>query len=83
MPEERIDDSMSGEGRDGAVKYAHLSVLPEETVDFLVSGREPRRIIDGTLGYGGHSSLMLKKCGEAELLGIDRDPDALDGAREF
>ncbi len=40
------------------------------------------RVIDGTTGYGGHSSLILEKNPDAELLGIDRDTDALAAAGE-
>jgi len=42
----------------------------------------PCRIIDGTLGCGGHSSLILEANPQTELLGIDRDGDALERARE-
>jgi 16S rRNA (cytosine1402-N4)-methyltransferase len=37
------------------------------------------RVVDGTLGGGGHSSLFLAS--GAEVLGIDRDPDAIREAR--
>ncbi len=36
-------------------------------------------IIDGTLGGGGHSELFLKA--GARVLGVDRDPEALEHAR--
>ena len=36
-------------------------------------------IIDGTLGGGGHSEIFLKA--GAKVLGIDRDPEALEHAR--
>jgi 16S rRNA (cytosine1402-N4)-methyltransferase len=38
-----------------------------------------RRAVDGTLGDGGHASLLLEA--DAEVLGIDRDPDAIASAR--
>jgi len=61
----------------------HIPVLPEAVCSFLApEGRTVRRIIDGTVGYGGHSALLLKSKPEAELLGLDRDEDALAGARE-
>ncbi len=62
--------------------FVHVPVLPEEVVGYLVPESGPCRVIDCTVGYGGHSSLMLKKNGEAELLGLDRDGDALDGAKK-
>jgi len=37
------------------------------------------RVVDGTLGGGGHSSLFLST--GAEVLGIDRDPEAITEAR--
>ncbi len=42
----------------------------------------PVKVIDGTVGYGGHSSLILKKHAEAVLLGIDRDSEALAAAEK-
>lgn len=56
----------------------HLPVLPEEVTSFLTD--RPRLVVDGTLGLGGHSELLLR--GGARVVGIDRDPAALDRARE-
>ena len=61
----------------------HIPVLPAQTAAFAMpwdSGT--KRVIDGTVGFGGHSSLILKKNPDAELLGIDRDETALAYARE-
>ncbi|MFA6714758.1 MAG: 16S rRNA (cytosine(1402)-N(4))-methyltransferase RsmH [Victivallales bacterium] len=61
--------------------FKHLPVLYREVLEYLTfSG--PCRIIDGTIGCGGHSSLILKANPEAEILGIDRDGDALERAGE-
>lgn len=63
--------------------YSHVPVLPHQTVDLLLGGSAPvRRIIDGTVGCGGHSALLLERLPEAELLGIDRDDEALARAGE-
>lgn len=58
----------------------HLSVLPAETLALL----KPERggiFVDGTLGMGGHSQLILEKAqasGAAiRLLGIDQDTEAI------
>jgi 16S rRNA (cytosine1402-N4)-methyltransferase len=64
----------------------HIPVLLNEVLSFL----EPRagmRILDGTLGLGGHAEAMLRAMGDAgvgdvSLLGLDRDAAALDLARE-
>ena len=63
-------------------EFTHVPVLAKEVLEFLAPGEGPRRIIDCTVGYGGHSSLILKNYGEAEILGLDRDADALEGARK-
>ncbi|OGV38977.1 MAG: 16S rRNA (cytosine(1402)-N(4))-methyltransferase [Lentisphaerae bacterium GWF2_45_14] len=63
-------------------KFSHIPVLREEAVNLLMPRDGPCRLIDATLGYGGHSSLILERNKAAEVLGIDRDGDAIDGARE-
>lgn len=54
----------------------HLPVLATE---IAAAARGARRIVDATLGGGGHAELLRGQ--GAELLGIDRDPDALLAAR--
>lgn len=59
-------------------KTPHIPVLPEQVREFLMSpGREVHRIIDGTIGFGGHSSILLQEKADAHLLGLDRDEEAL------
>lgn len=55
----------------------HIPVLLEETLDLL--DIQPNDcILDGTLGFGGHSSKILEKLGqEGRLYGIDQDPEAV------
>ena len=64
--------------------FSHVPVLPRQTIDLLLDGtiRPIRRMIDGTIGCGGHSALILERLPEAELLGIDRDDEALVRAGE-
>lgn len=38
-------------------------------------------LVDATLGLGGHSEAVLARCGNARVVGIDRDPEALALAR--
>lgn len=60
---------------DSASAY-HRPVLAEE---IAAAARGARRVVDGTLGGGGHAALFLGQ--GAEVLGIDRDPEALAAAR--
>ncbi len=62
--------------------FEHKPVLPQEVLDLLIVKPGPLKVIDGTVGYGGHSSLILKKNAEAVLLGIDRDSEALAAAEK-
>jgi 16S rRNA (cytosine1402-N4)-methyltransferase len=57
----------------------HAPVLATEVVDLL---RGARRVLDGTLGGGGHS-LALLDAGVDQVIGLDRDPDALAAACEW
>ncbi len=61
--------------------FGHYPVIHRQVTEFLTWHEGPMRLIDGTLGCGGHSSLILEKNRQAELLGIDRDGDALLRAR--
>lgn len=64
------------EGGKGA---PHHPVLLRETIELL----EPQRgglFIDGTLGLGGHSEAILEASGDARVIGIDRDREALGWA---
>lgn len=61
----------------------HIPVLIDEVCSFIVGEDRPlRRIVDGTVGFGGHSSALLRAHPEAELLGVDRDLEALEAAKE-
>jgi 16S rRNA (cytosine1402-N4)-methyltransferase len=53
-------------------------VFPAETLAWMAAGADSF-IIDGTLGGGGHSELLLGT--GARVLGVDRDPEALAHAR--
>lgn len=60
----------------------HHSVMLQQVLDLLepVSGG---RYVDGTLGDGGHALAVLERSApEGHVLGLDRDPAALDRARE-
>ena len=57
---------------------SHESVLATEVLEVL-SPRNNELFVDGTLGWGGHASLLIER--GAQVIGIDRDPDALAAAR--
>lgn len=50
----------------------HVPVLLEP---ILARAAGARRVVDGTLGHGGHAAAF--RAAGAEVLGIDRDPDAI------
>lgn len=54
----------------------HIPVLLQPV---LAAASGARRVVDGTLGDGGHAEAFLAR--GAEVLGIDRDPEALVRAR--
>ena len=63
------------------MKFNHKPVLLEETVEGL-NIKENGIYIDGTLGGAGHSKEILKKLSKDGLLiGIDRDLEALEAAK--
>jgi 16S rRNA (cytosine1402-N4)-methyltransferase len=55
--------------------------MPSEVLA-LLAVRPDGVYIDATLGTGGHAREILKHLGSGRLLGIDRDPGALDEARQ-
>lgn len=61
-------------------EFKHISVLPKESVDML--DVNPNGIyVDGTLGGGGHSSIICSQLTDkGRLVGIDRDDCALSAA---
>ncbi|MFV0460246.1 MAG: 16S rRNA (cytosine(1402)-N(4))-methyltransferase RsmH [Actinomycetales bacterium] len=58
----------------------HVPVLRETCIDLLAPalGRPDAVVVDATLGMGGHSHALLERFPEVRLVGIDRDPAALD-----
>jgi 16S rRNA (cytosine1402-N4)-methyltransferase len=68
-------------GGHGGSKTGHVPVLLKEAVDFLAIKRGGT-YIDATVGLGGHSFEIAKRLGApGHLIGLDKDPAALDEAR--
>jgi 16S rRNA (cytosine1402-N4)-methyltransferase len=68
----------------------HVPVMLAEVVALLAPALEASPadpegdcvLVDCTLGLGGHAHALLAACPQAELIGLDRDPQALALARE-
>lgn len=62
--------------------FVHKSVLLEETIDSLCI--KPDGVyVDGTLGGGGHASVVVSKLSErGRFIGIDQDAAAIQAASE-
>lgn len=69
-----------GGPEDGPTRAAHVPVLLSRTADLLepaLAGR-PAVLVDATLGLGGHAATLLAAHPQLTLVGLDRDPQALD-----
>lgn len=60
--------------------FAHTSVLLQETIKAL-QPQAGKTYVDATLGGGGHAQGILDRV-ECRVVGIDRDPNALEAASE-
>jgi len=68
-------------GGHGGKEAGHVPVLLKEAIDFLAV-RRGGTYIDATVGLGGHSYEIAKRLGApGHLIGLDKDPAALDVAR--
>lgn len=69
---------LSADGAAGS--FSHRSVLLDSAVDLLLTNNSGR-YVDATFGRGGHSRMILERLAEnGALLGIDKDPQAIDEA---
>ncbi len=59
----------------------HKSVLLNECIEYL-NLKEDSIIVDCTLGYGGHSSEILKRIPKGHLYAFDQDSEALQYAEK-
>ena len=60
----------------------HIPVMLERCVEILGPAleRPGAVVLDATLGLGGHSEAFLQRFPEARLIGLDRDPQALEAS---
>src|SRR5437660_5888525 len=68
-------------GGQGLSHNDHRSVLLRETIELLAATRGGL-FVDCTVGLGGHSEAILQASSDAQVLGIDRDEEALELARQ-
>lgn len=61
--------------------FLHQPVFLDQAAEILCAA-PGRRFVDATLGGGGHAAAILTRRPDAELLGIDRDPNAIDAASQ-
>lgn len=59
----------------------HISVLLTETIENL-NLKDNSIVVDCTLGYGGHSSEILKRIKNGKLYSFDQDEDAIKFSKE-
>jgi 16S rRNA (cytosine1402-N4)-methyltransferase len=60
----------------------HQPVLADSVVGCLAPALERGGVVvDATLGRAGHARLLLDAAPAAELIGLDRDPEALEASR--
>ncbi len=79
-----VDDSSSG-----SPDFGHVPVLLDRCVELLTPALTRHHpdgsgavLVDATLGAGGHAERFLTDLPGLRLIGLDRDPIALDIARE-
>ena len=74
-------DTPQGVGHGSGREAGHVPVLLKEAIEFLAIKRGGT-YIDATVGLGGHSHEIAKRLGApGHLIGVDKDPAALDAAR--
>lgn len=62
------------------VEGRHIPVMAREVIEFL----QPERgglFFDGTVGDGGHAEAILESGSGSQLIGVDRDTEALEACR--
>ncbi len=63
-----------------AHSFSHIPVLRDEVVSLFASV-PPGTVVDATVGGGGHTEALLEAYPTLRVIGLDRDPVALEAAR--
>ena len=76
---------MQVEESNKSLNFQHIPVLADEIINSmqhipsdLIEGGS---ILDGTIGGGGHASLILEKFSSINLIGLDHDPEARSASK--
>jgi len=72
---------MMAEPLGGRGTLSHRPVLLRETIELLAAERGGL-FVDCTVGLGGHSEAILQASSDTQVLGIDRDEEALELAKQ-
>ncbi len=79
----RIENNICITAMNREISHLHAPVLFDEVREhFSTLSIPPRLVIDATLGLGGHSSALVEKMDGGDWIGIDRDSENLERARE-
>jgi 16S rRNA (cytosine1402-N4)-methyltransferase len=60
----------------------HIPVMLDEVLKAVTNAPSLRRIVDATLGLGGYTKAFLKQWPHVSVLGIDRDSEAIEIAKD-
>lgn len=73
----------NGNGMDETLPVHHIPVLTEPLLEWIQLPTDGK-MVDATVGHGGHSRLFGRKLGpEGELLGLDVDQNSIQRAHSF
>jgi 16S rRNA (cytosine1402-N4)-methyltransferase len=64
-----------------AHSFDHIPVLRDEVVS-LFAAVPPGVVVDATIGGGGHAASLLEAYADLRVVGLDRDPSALEAAAQ-
>lgn len=80
MSPEHVGPGQGGAGAESRAGY-HEPVMVAEVLEALAPAGEAL-ILDGTVGGGGHTLRILRGCPGCRVIAVDRDPEALEAARQ-